>query len=52
MRISKCLALWALALLAVPTSVDAQGWKNPVVMSGQQSYDVGDPQVIKYRGVY
>ena len=41
MRISKCLALWALALLAVPTSVDAQGWKNPVVMSGQQSYDVG-----------
>ena len=29
MRISKCLALWALALLAVPTSVDAQGWKNP-----------------------
>ena len=40
MRISKCLALWALALLAVPTSVDAQGWKNPVVMSGQQSYDI------------
>ena len=52
MRIFKILPLWALALLAVPTSADAQGCKNPVVMSGQQSYDVGDPQVIKYRGVY
>lgn len=40
-------------LMLIPTvNTKAQGWKNPVVMSGQQSYDVGDPQVIKYRGVY
>lgn len=40
-------------LMLIPTvNTKAQGWKNPVGMSGQQSYDVGDPQVIKYRGVY
>ena len=33
-------------LMLIPTvNTKAQGWKNPVVMSGQQSYDVGDPQV-------
>ena len=46
------MAVWALSLLAVPAVAYNEGWKNPVVMSGQQSYDVGDPQVIKYRGVY
>ena len=42
----------SLLMLTPTVNTKAQGWKNPVVMSGQQSYDVGDPQVIKYRGVY
>lgn len=52
MRKIKFLAALAFSLLSLHASAYSDGWKNPVVMSGQQNYDVGDPQVMKFRGTY
>lgn len=52
MRKTTFIASLLLALMLPMASPAADGWKNPVVLPGQSAYDVGDPQVMKYRGVY
>lgn len=41
-----------LLLLCVPSQLLAQGWTNPMTLTGENCGSWGDPYIMKYRGYY
>lgn len=48
----KIFLLLLLAICCSLTRADAATWKNPFIMPGAETYDTGDPQILKFRGEY
>lgn len=48
----KLFALIVLLVLSVPVVLNAQGWTNPMELTGENCGSWGDPYIMKYRGYY
>jgi len=50
MRYLRQILLFASFFFAI--SANAQGWRNPLTLGNQEWMGIGDPYILKYRGVY